>query len=474
MLNNSSAPKHITNYLKSFRWTLHGGLLYEVAKIAHLLALLFFLPKNTYGIAATLFSLIYLATRFADLGATPSLPPFFHLFMENKQSFKKLLWRYVCLPYSLSTITTASLTVIGYIYFFKHNISGTVCILFFLIIITETIRSFFRLFLHAAYKSSITVLTELGALATYLSLCWVPFFLFLTPFSLEQLFGAFLIDSLFCLLGFFFIIYKTIYKNLPEPTSSDLQHIPFFQIAHARGINYFLRISSNLFTSNFLTPFFAFKFSLHHAGLLFFASTITSSIHAIIKGTIAYSGNALFTNVKHLSLYDKRDAFRLLTKKLIYITLPLIIFFISFISCFSINTYNTYHNQYIIIASFSFLLFMVLAELFFLIYEQFYILEQVPHKLLVFKLFEFTLLFFFVISGKNLTPYTALLTLAGIKCLSFSVIAMHAYLSWKIRPSWVSYKALAFIILITSTFAFAISLVISFVIGHTHFIIPYI
>ena len=87
--------------------------------------------------------------------------------------------------------------------------------------------------------------------------------------------------------------------------------------------------------------------------------------------------------------------------------------------------------------SFVFLL-IVLTEHFFIVYEQFYILEEKPHKFLLFKLFEFLLFYLLVLSRPITTPIITLLSVVFIQIFSFTILSIHAYYKWKIKPIFKS------------------------------------
>jgi hypothetical protein len=194
-------------------------------------------------------------------------------------------------------------------------------------------------------------------------------------------------------------------------------------------------MSKNFFTGNFLTPFFAATFGLRIAGVFNLSNHIAESIKAIIKSTIIFSGNALFAKLKSTSIKIKRNAFTLLFQKLNLVIYPIIIFIL--INYKHIITLKGYAPIPQTTLSLSMLFLIIsMSEYFFIIYEQFYIIEERNSILFVFKLFEFLLFYVFISSNHFASPATAMLGLITIKSLSLAVISTTAYGLWKIKPSF--------------------------------------
>jgi hypothetical protein len=196
-----------------------------------------------------------------------------------------------------------------------------------------------------------------------------------------------------------------------------------------------VQVTKNLFTGNFLTPFFATLFGLEQAGLFTLANHIADAVKSIIKVTILFSGNALLAQIKTASLNIKREAFALLGQKLNTVIYPIVIFLIinyKPLLRFKMAT-NITGTTLLLTLIFLIITFM---EYFFLIYEQFYIVEEQAHRLLIFKLLELSLFYFFVTFHSLPTPATALLGLLAIRVLTFTIIAANAYLIWKIKPNF--------------------------------------
>ncbi len=439
-------------FLGSFWWNLGGSLSYEILKTVHCFLLLRFLDGYVYGFIGSLFSVVYLATRIADFGATNSIPTFHNLFTKNKQNFRHFLIRFSLIPH-LPLIIIGSFFVLS-LAIKKYNFVSPPLYLFVLptIVVLETVRSFFRQFLHTIFKSKVIVISELSIFIIYILAIWIPF-LFGAPLSLNLIFIPHLADSLIALIIFTFMVRK-FYHDLPNG-EFDLHPQLWKRLTWTKASNYLLRISRNVFTSNFLTPLFAFKFGLESAGIFYFASTLASAVQAIVRSLISYSGGALFANLKDATQAEKKAAFNLLCEKLIHVVAPIIIFLsVNHRAIIRFGASNNITNVTICFA----LLFLIisLSEFFFVLYEQFYIIEEASGKLFLFKIFEIATFYGLITMGHNESQINALLIIILIRFISFAIIAVNAYQNWKIALNLKSNYRFLF-------YCFAISLLFLFV-----------
>lgn len=452
MTHNKPPDNHLIQqqFTRSFRWTLAGSITYEVLKTAHCFFLLQLLPPAIYGAMGSLFSLIYLVTYIADMGATNSLPPFINLATQSKQTFKRFLFSFSLFPHL--PIIIACATIATYFAAIKLNFLPFLFIIP-LIIILETIRSFLRLLLHTIFQAKRIVLAELAIFIAYATAIWIPYLFSGIKPTLNQIFIIHLCDSAIIVTVFATLTHKY-YTKLPNNTEASFPENIRQRLIKTRLFNYLLRVTRNMFTSNFLTPLFAIKFGLASAGLFYFASTLASSIQAIVKSVIGYSGNALLANIKNSPQNVKTDAFNTLCQKLMSIVAPIIIFLA--INHKTIIKLGTSGNQTSFTLSLS-LLFLIISftEFFFVLYEQFYIIEEAANKLFYFKIFELAAFYGLITSDLTSSPITTLVGLIVIRMISFLVIATNAYATWQIKPRYkTSKKSLITSIVVALSFAY--------------------
>lgn len=416
-------------FQRGFRWTLAGSIIYETLKSSHCLLLTRFLVTEDYGAMGSLFSLIYLVTYIADLGATNSIPPFLNVFTQSRATFKSFILKYSLLPHTpllavcaigATIFATSKLTYLPYV------------IIIPALIILETIRSFLRVLLHTTFQAKRAVVVELTILILYLISIWGPFLLTGHPITLNHIFIPHLIDSIITVICFSFLIAK-FYQTLPIDDSKKLPENLASRLLSTRLFNYLLRVSRNMFTSNFLTPLFAIKFGLASAGIFYLASTLANAIQAMVKSVIGYSGNALLASIKNSSHAVKKEAFDILCQKLTKLAAPFIIFIaINHQAIIKLSSAHTASSHTLSLC----LLFLIISfsEFFFILYEQFYIIEEAANKLFFFKLLELTIFYSLITSEVITSPVTTLIGLIAIRLVSFTIIASNAYYYWKIRP----------------------------------------
>lgn len=427
-----------TKFLHGFKWNLLGSVSYEILKTTHCFLLMHFLDTQLYGFVGSLFSVVYLATRIADFGATNSITTYHNLFIRSRLNFKYFLIRYSLIPHVpliiLGAITVLSLTIS------KSTMISPPLYLFVLpsIVVLETIRSFFRQLLHTLFKSKTIVLAELFIFILYLLVIWIPF-IYGAPLTLNLIFIPHLADSLLALL-IFFIMTARFYRSLPN-LPLDLPKKLWKRITLTKANNYLLRISRHMFTSNFLTPLFAIKFGLSSAGIFYFASTLANTTQSIVRSLVTYSGGALFANLKDAPQTEKKAAFNLLCHKLIQVIAPVIIFLcVNHKAIIKLGASSNITNITLSLA----LLFLIISftEFFFVLYEQFYIIEDAAGKLFLFKLLELAIFYGLIAAGTSESQTSTLLMIILIRFVSFSIIAINAYQNWKITPNFKANKYL--------------------------------
>jgi len=447
----TNSQKSVTEkFSSSFRWSISGSFYYETLKMLHQIFLLKVMEASSYGHVGSIFSIIYLTIYLSEFGLRNSLPPFLNIFTQSKQNFKDLFIKFYVLPQVVVVISVAFIATFFYSKSFLNNRYSPFMLLIPLTIIFESIRMLFRRFFHNVFISKATVIVETVLITFYVSVVWVPHLFFGLPMTTNLVFIPYLIDSFLGLAIFTFMSVKY-YKTLPEQEKIFPSNL-WKRILKTRFFNYTIHVSQNFFTGNFLTPFFAMQFGLKSAGIFHLANHLAESIKAIMKVTILYSGGALFAKLKDRSLKIKQQAFKLLGEKLNIVVYPIIIFLI--INYKTILKLNRTANipQSTLSLSFLFLL-ITLMEYFFLMYDQFYVVEEQAGKLFVFKLLEFALFYGFIIANNLASPLTTLVGIIFVRTLSFVIISINAFAKWRIKPSFrIDYRFLISYVVVSILF----------------------
>ncbi len=418
-----------------FRWNVFGSTAFEALKIIHNAFLLYILSPVEFGKMGIIFSITYVTIYFSDFAATTALPPFISYITESKNNFKKLFSFYF-LPQIPLFIFASLIATTLYSKSLFNQIPFVLLILLSLLIVFEGIRIFFRAFLHYVFYNKQVIILETIFTCCYYIFIWTLYLFFNFKMSLNLIFIPFLINAILVNTIFIYLTFKY-YKTLPNKEINLPPHI-YKRIIKNRLLAYPNQIVKNFFTGNFLTPIFAIRFGIPQAGILKFSSLIADSAKAVIKAAISFSGNALLATTKSSTYKVKKEVFSMLSQKLNQLMYFVIIFLIfNYKNLLGLKVSLDHVAQSAIAFSFVFLL-IVLTEHFFIVYEQFYTLEEKPHKFLFFKLFEFALFYLFVLSRPITSPVLTLLSIVFIQILSFIILSIHAYYRWKIRPTFKS------------------------------------
>jgi hypothetical protein len=419
-------------YLHSFRWTLVGSIVYESIKTIHYALLFYLMDTSLYGIIGSLFAGIYLTAKIADFGNSYTISPFYRSMTASKSSLRQILLKSYFLP-QLPILVAA--TIISSVLYSKNLLQYHQSFYFFIfptIIVLETARSFLRYFLHTAFKSKNVVRLEVALFAVYVFSIWLPYLCFNIPLSANLILIPHIFDSTIAVAVFSWMILR-LYSRLEDQPTSPPQPNLKSRILKARSFNFFLRISRDLFTSHFLTPFFATMFGFKQAGIFFFVGTVVTSIQSIVKAVISYPGGALLASLKNCCAESKREAFQTLSSKLMYVIFPIAaIFIINYKSVICFKNLNSITDTTVV-----FLLLysiIMLIEFFFILYEQFFILEEATVQIFAMRVFEFLLLYVALTTNAVASPSVVLSSLIVIKIISIITISITAFYRWKIFP----------------------------------------
>jgi hypothetical protein len=388
-----------------------------------------------YGFIGSFLSFIYFSNRIADFGSTPTITPFFHIFTQSKSSFYNFFIKKLITPFAITL--AISLVIATFIFSFQKTPANiplltTLTAIPFLIFL-ESIRYLERAFLNTAFKSKFVVTIELASFSIYLGTIWIPHFINKTPITLNNIILAHSLDSLLS-VGAFSLLLLLFYKNLPQHSASNEPKLQNFtkRLWKTKLLNFVLKTSKDLFSSNFLTPIFAMRVGFNQVGIFYFASTLATSIQSIIKVGINHPTSALLANLKQHPPIIKKHAFSLISYKLTALITPLAIFILLNYKLISKVFFQRYQITELFTTFLCFQLITIL-EFFFMIYEQFYIAEEQTHKILPFKLMEITAFFIVLTFNSTSSIQSTLIMLALIRIICLFILAATAYRNWQIK-----------------------------------------
>ncbi len=451
-----SSVTYYKRFHQGIRWNLSGSIFYESLKILHQIFLLKSISIPEYGQIGTTFSIIYLAINLSSAGAFTSIPPFTKIFTQSKKAFRISFGIYFIIQ--ATTLSLASLTIA---LLYTNNVlpSSKHLNLYIplFIIVTEGLRMLLRSFLHTIFQNKTTILIDTVLFISYLASVWTPYALFNRAITLNLIFKPYLIISLLGFILFAFTTLKT-YKNLPEEETTLPKNL-WRRIFKARSFNYFTRVTKHIFTGNFLVPLFAARFGFATAGIFKFASYLADSIKGIIHVTVGFSGGALLAALKASNLKEKQLAFYTLSEKLNKL-LAFIVIFVTF-NLKSFQALNrTLYDPFSVLMFILFFLFITLLDNLFIVYDQFYIIEEQSDKIFGFKLIELLMFTAVIYFGGNLSALFIVSNLILVRTLSFGIIATNAYSLWRIAPRLkINKQFLIIAIIISGIFSYLINLV---------------
>ncbi|KKQ49481.1 MAG: hypothetical protein US69_C0005G0039 [candidate division TM6 bacterium GW2011_GWF2_38_10] len=419
------------NFHQGVRYNLCGSIMYELIKTVHNFFLLNILTHSDYGLIASVISIIYFASKVADIGAASSLSLMFMHLTQSRLAFKKLFKKYYLYPH-IPLMLIIALCIAWTNHYHIQASHFWVWALVPIIMLGESIRYFLRIFLHAAFKSRHVVFIEVLLYVGFVAMVWIPYLLYQRPIDLAGFLIAHVIDTWVCTTIFIGYTYF-FYTKLPAQTNPP-PHPSTTRIWYTKIINYSVRISRDFFASNFLTPLFAYKCGLEAAGAFYFASVIVNALHSTIKMSIHYPANGLLWNLHTSSHTTKKEAFSLLFHKLTTLIIPIIIF-IAINHSWLLRLGNYGHMTSTTMLIIAALISIAILDSLLLLYEQFYIAEQATHSFLLLKVLECILLYSFVIKSTQTTLLSLLIYAVMIKLLSFGITILNAFSRWRIKPT---------------------------------------
>ncbi len=465
-----TAPSFDVIYKKNMQWGLYGSMLFEGIVLVHRVMIFSTLSLQAYGIVVSMLSLIHLGAHIADWGATNSVPPLLPYFTRSKQHFKSMmLYHTLALHLPIVLLTTAIMAMWLQAHPALIDMPGALAIFAFLVCI-ESARNFVRQFLYTVQRTQLVVTIELSLLFGRIVVLWGAYLVLQQPLTPFFILASHVVEMLLCMLLFAGVL-RGVYRGLPDyaaqfsglcsypsrhsaeglvPQDERIQHPAhpeeratsvasvskgnFQYFARIKFFNYILRLSRNLFTSNFLTPLFALHFGLATAGIFYFASKLASALLSVVKITIGYAGNGLLAAAKKTSDSQLRVVFARLSRKLFLISVPLVAVFIVLAPLVSHFWYAQQLSYQIFMLCTLFLLLSI-AECSFILYECFYIIQHAAQQLFVMKLVELAIFYGFMYFFKTTSPYVLLMGVVMVRLLTLAAVVYHAYCYWHVAPA---------------------------------------
>ena len=338
--------KNVSDKLNhSLKWISLESLSYQFILLTHQILLFKVSGYKTYGAIGTIFSLVYFTVTITSLGLESSLSPFFKKISKSKKSFR-LFFIVQLIPTIVLSVIAASLFMLfkkaGYGYTCTSLLSYWLIAIIALLIFTESIKKTLRGILYLAFKNRINAFIEIASILAYVFTVWLLYFI-TKQLTLNTIFiPMFAISALSSTILIFFII--RFYAQLPETRKPFEQEISLSRVAKCRLLNFINQFGHNMFSSNFLVPFFAFQFGLTQAGIFKLLSHISYGITSLMRKIFGWTSDSFLSQAKDMAIEYKQNIFSIITKQLNHVLYALIIF--SAINTSKIISYSHSFNNY--------------------------------------------------------------------------------------------------------------------------------
>jgi len=419
---------------RSLRWLSFEAISYQFILLGHQFILFGIADRQLYGLAGTLFSLVYLCVTVADLGLEPSLSPFFAQLTKNRQAFGRFLVVQFIPNVAIIGFLFAGLfcfLLLGRSWFASLGVGMPLLAVLGLLTLTECIKKTLRAVLHLAFLNRATAFIGFGTIVSYIATVW-GLYGFGFALSLPIIFVPMLVTSSISMMLMIFFVYK-FYRSLPQDAACTL---PYFgrRVIASRGFNALNQLSHLLFSSNFLVPFFAFQFGLAHAGLFKLVSHIAYCTTGILRRTFGVASDALLAKSKAMAAQARREVFTRISERLHHALYGIFIFFV--INHTKLLTYGGVQLQEASAPLAYLFLLICLSENFFIAYEKFYIMHEKAGRLLFFNVFTMILTYGVIHYAAALSQFGALLSIVAIRVTAFVLLSAASFYTWHLRPAW--------------------------------------
>jgi len=264
--------------------------LFEGGKYLHQTALYFALDHVEYGIIGSVFSVAYLSANLAGLEGGNALVPHAGIISTNKKR-----WHFIAhtlIAPQLIQHSVAAIAAWYTIYQLTHQellaTAGSLTAL------SEGLRIAFRPLIYAITDSKRTAKYEAAIAFAYIGSIWL-----MTTYSNSLLTSSNIVAlyPIASLCGLFYLVGAGA-AALLRIHPSNIEALPSQRaIWRMQGMLLALHLPHNLFSANFMVPFFAYRSGMSVAGAIKITSEIAGAVRAIIKSSIGLPLNALFNQL---------------------------------------------------------------------------------------------------------------------------------------------------------------------------------
>lgn len=424
-----------SHFRHTFTWVTLESLTYYGLLSLHQIILFKYTSHEWYGVLGTTYALSYMCVYFLIAAFDKALAPFFARYSQSKQTMRSL-FLYQAIPTYIIAAGALSLLYLAKPYLtpkfhYLDFISNGLFILLAAKIFIEMTRKGLKTLLNLTFQSHIAAAAEILAILIYIVMVWSLFLATGTITLAKVAIPLVIAISLSTLIMAWFV--SRWYLQLPA-SSDTISRATHLQFAKNRIFTMGFHMNRLFFTSEFLVPFFAYKFGLATAGLLKLASKIVSTFSTILRRVFETSSNVMLANVQQYTQDVRASMFSFITTWINQAIYALIIFF-------AINHHRLFmpasdgYTELGITNIAYYYLFLSLTDSMFIAYEQFYIAQEHAYFLLGANLMSFIAFMGAVFTLGTLSPVHTLALLAGIRLICAVFLGFYSYAKWQITPS---------------------------------------
>ncbi len=304
-----------THFFRSIRWNALDACVYQGVLTIHYAALFYVTEPAFFGAMGTLFSLVFLLATIANVGLDGTLSTFFTRACVTQVQVRSIIIRHLGATALVAlTLGLFALRLATYLPRSFPPLSPALSLIILLILVCESIKKSVRMLLQLSFQAPTVAVIESATVIGYVGWVWLDYAMGL-PFTLMHLFFPMVICWLASTAAFTWASFQ-FYRRLPLSVSAH-EHVP---ISHARitknrFFNLLNQLVHQLFSSNFLVPFFAMRGGFSLAGLLKLVCYLSYGLTSVIQKMIGFSASALLAQT--IEQENMRHAFFLANKTLL-------------------------------------------------------------------------------------------------------------------------------------------------------------
>jgi len=426
----------VRKFNSALRWNMLESIWYKAILTVHQFGFFWAATPLIYGFSSIIFALVYLIVEIIGFGFDRTTAQYSGFYFSDKHSFQ-LFFLPQLIIHLISTGLIASL--IWYFHprlnlilaqNFGHpefvSLPPNIWFLITAIIFCEVIRKSARMLGQLFFINKPAAILEMGLILLYIVYFWSAF-LISHQISLYTVFVPLLAQSV---IGFavLFVLLRRKFSDIIYQDCAQDTDLSWSRILQARKLNFFYQLSEMPFGSNFLIYFLSLIIGVVKIGQVKLANYLAVFIKTLLERSLGLASLASMASASRLPKLQ-RQLFDLAQRKLYFLLGSLSGIFLLVISAYLLTSHFNWQST-IMLA----LLFFgfTLINNFFIIYEQFLIIQHQIRFLLFANVIALALTATIYYKADSINPFLLLAWLTALRMLTF------LFIRYKTAPSSTS------------------------------------